>query len=216
MKTEVIRNPLYYLLEFTFPPIRLTKKTILEIVKKCSPNVQLKMMENPNEFASICAGIIKEKLADQLVEGIQYTKINDWYEMTQFTDDIKSWEQYLKPASKSIYDNIIWDSNIEKEFIDGLESLDEVLLYIKLPRWFTVPTPIGEYNPDWAVLWHEKDVHGNLTEKKLYLVYETKPTSRISELKPSERRKIQCGEKHFKDALKLDNYKVVTMIDELP
>ena len=204
------------LLEYTSPSVRLTRKTILEIIRNCSEEVQRNMIDNPNEFAFVCTRVIKDKLADQLIDGIQYTKINELYKMTQFTDEFESWTQYLKPASKSVYEEIICNSKIEKDFVDGLERMDEVLLYFKLPSWFTVPTPIGKYNPDWAILWQEKDVHGRPIDKKLYLVYETKSTSNLDELRPDERRKIICGEKHFKDTLKLDEYKVVKSIDEIP
>ena len=103
---------------------------------------------------------------DQLVEGIQYTKIDEWYEMTQFEEEFDIWEEYLIPAQTSIYDYIKCDSNIERKFVEGLEHHKQVLLYFKLPQWFKVLTPIGGYNPDWAILWQERDAHGEPTDKK--------------------------------------------------
>jgi type III restriction enzyme len=88
-------------------------------------------------------------------------------------------------------------------------------MFIKLPSWFKVRTPVGEYNPDWAIVWDEHDEHGHPTGKPfLYLVRETKGTSKISELPPEERRKVICGEKHFRGALGAD-YKVVKDASEI-
>jgi type III restriction enzyme len=207
---EIMAN----LMEHTTPPVRLTRRTLLEIIKR-APNRQA-TVDNPNEFATVAVRIIKEKLADQLVEGIQYEKINEWYEMTQFDDEIPGWEDYLVPAERSVYDHVVYESEIERQFVEGLEKREDVRLYLKLPAWFTVPTPIGEYNPDWAVVIEDRDEHGQPTSKPfLYLVRETKSTTNLDELRPDERRKIQCGERHFKDTLGVD-YKVVTSARELP
>jgi type III restriction enzyme len=206
---EIMAN----LMEHTTPPVRLTRRTLLEIIKR-APNRQA-TVDNPNEFATVAVHIIKEKLADQLVEGIQYEKINEWYEMTQFDDEIPGWEDYLVPAERSVYDHVIYESEIERQFVEGLEKREDVRLYLKLPAWFTVPTPIGEYNPDWAVVIEDRDEHGQPTGKPfLYLVRETKSTTNLAELRPYERRKVLCVERHFKD-LGVD-YKVVTSARELP
>jgi type III restriction enzyme len=207
---EVMAN----LMEHTTPPVRLTRRTLLEIVKR-APDRQA-VVENPNEFATVAVRIVKEKLADQLVEGIQYEKINQWYEMTQFDAEIEGWTDYLEPAVNSIYDHVICDSDVERQFVKDLEHRDDVKLYVKLPSWFTVPTPIGEYNPDWAIVMEDRDTHGSRTDKPLlYLVRETKSTSRLEELRPDERRKAICGKSHFQDTLGVD-YRVVVSASELP
>jgi len=91
-----------------------------------------------------------------------------------------------------------------------------VKLYVKLPAWFTVPTPVGEYNPDWAVVMEVRDEHGQPAGKPLlYLVRETKDKDWQTSLRPDERRKIQCGERHFSGALKVP-FKVITGASELP
>ena len=198
-----------FLLQFTTPKISLTRRTLLEIIKKTSEKTQKAMISNPNEFANICSQKIKEKIADQLVDGIKYTKINDWYEMTQFIEEIESWEDYLQPVGHSIYDNIIFNSNVERVFAEELERRSDVLVYVKLPSWFTVKTPVGDYNPDWAVLRDEKDAHGDPTGKRLYLVYETKGSINSANLRGNEGRKIRCGMRHFKDELKLDDFKPI-------
>ena len=208
--TEIMSS----LLERTTPPMRLTRKTLLDIFLQSRPEIQRAALENPFEFASIAVQIIKEKLADQLIDGIQYEKINEWYEMTQF-EDIPSWEDNLIPAKNSIYDHVVYESDtVEREFVLGLEHRDDVKLYVKLPRWFTIPTPVGEYNPDWAIVLEGRDEHGDKTEDMLYLVRETKSTRNLDDLRPDERRKIQSGKRHFKDALDVD-FEVVTNTKEL-
>jgi len=200
------------LMQHTTPPVRLTRRTLLEIIRR-APDHQA-LLDNPNEFATVAVGIIKEKLADQLIEGIKYERINEWYEMTHLEEEIPGWEDYLIPAENSLYDHVGCDSDIERDFVDGLERRDDVKLYLKLPGWFKVPTPVGDYNPDWAIVMEERDEYGDPVAK-LYLVRETKGTTEIADLRPDERRKILCGERHFEDALGVD-YKVVTSANELP
>ncbi|MBU2609330.1 MAG: DEAD/DEAH box helicase family protein [Chloroflexi bacterium] len=207
--TEVINS----LLERTTPPARVTRNTLLEIFKQSSPAIQQAALKNPFEFASVASRVIKNKLADQLVEGIQYEKINAYYEMTQFVD-IPGWEDNLVPSPHSIYEHIIYESDIERQFVEGLEHRDDVKLYVKLPGWFTVSTPIGEYNPDWAIVLEKKNEDDEV-EDVLYLVRETKETRNLDELRPDEKRKIISGKKHFKDALDVD-YDVIVTTNQLP
>jgi type III restriction enzyme len=100
---------------------------------------------------------------------------------------------------------------VERRFVESLDAREDVKLYLKLPFWFTVQTPVGEYNPDWAIVMESGDGGKPL----LYLVRETKGTTHLDKLRPDERRKIQCGERHFKEALDVD-YKVVVSANELP
>jgi type III restriction enzyme len=203
-----------HLLLHTTPPVRLTRRTLLEIFHRSTQKQAA--LDNPHAFATGAVRIIKEKLADQLVAGIQYEKLDDWYEMCQFEGEIESWEQYLVPAKRSVYDHVIFESETERQFVQGLEQRDDVRLYLKLPSWFTVPTPVGEYNPDWAIVMEDRDAHGEARGRPLlYLVRETKDTTDRSKLRSDERRKIECGEKHFGGALGVD-YKVVTNAGELP
>jgi type III restriction enzyme len=204
------------LLENTTPPVKLTRKTILQILKKLPLDKQKQMLDNPIEFSEKCTHIIKENLIDQLVDGIKYTRLNDWYLMTQFEDEFKAWEEYLEPANKSVYSDIVYNSNIERDFVKDLENNQQVLLYFKLPSWFKVPTPLGGYNPDWAILWEVRDEHGKATDQKLYLVYETKGTKNMIELRPSERRKILCGKAHFEDELGINKFWIAKTAEDLP
>jgi len=207
---EIMSN----LMEHSTPPVRISRRTLLEVFKRTSNKTAA--TNNPHGFATVAVQIIKDKLADHLVNGIEYYKINEWYEMTQLEAETESWLDYMVPAERSIYDHVVYESEVEKDFIEGLEQRDDVKLYLKLPSWFKVLTPVGEYNPDWAIVMEERDEHGQPTGKPLlYLVRETKGTVILDDLRPDERRKVQCGEKHFKGALGVD-YKVVTSAGELP
>jgi type III restriction enzyme len=202
-----------YLLQNTSPPVRLSRRTLFEIFNKYPRPKDA--MANPHEFSVHAINIIKDVLAEHLVSGIQYERLNEWYEMSLFEAELEEWEDYLVPAKNSIYDHIAYDSDIEHDFVKDLEKRDDVKLYVKLPGWFVVKTPVGEYNPDWAVVMEDRDEHGEPTGKPmLYLVRETKGTTNLNELRPDERRKILCGKKHFTDTLGVD-YKVVKTVAEI-
>jgi type III restriction enzyme len=202
------------LMEHSSPPVRITRRTLLEIFKRMSDKTAA--TNNPHGFATAAVQLIKDRLADHLVNGIKYYKINEWYEMTQLEIETQSWLDYMVPSKRSVYDHITYESEVERKFVEGLEQREDVKLYLKLPNWFKVLTPVGEYNPDWAIVMEERDEHGQATTKPLlYLVRETKDTHKLDDLRPDERRKVQCGEQHFKGALGVD-YKVVTRADELP
>lgn len=202
------------LMENTTPPVRLTRRTLLEIFKRTKNRKAA--LGNPHEFATVAVRFIKFVLTDELVKGVRYEKINEWYEMTQLQEEIPSWQDYLVASSRSAYDHVIFNSEIEKTFVEGLEKDDRVKVYLKLPDWFTVTTPVGEYNPDWAIVMEDIDAHGKRKGKdRLYLVRETKDTTRPESMRPNEQRKIDCGKRHFRDALGVD-YRVVKSAAELP
>lgn len=213
---EIMEN----LMENTSPPMRVSRKTLLELYRRAKNRAAA--LDNPHEFATVTVGIVKNKLADQLVDGIRYEKIGEWYEMSQFQAEIETWADYIVPSTEAngaggthLYDSVPFDSEtIEKPFIAALEKRKDVKLYIKLPSWFTVATPIGEYNPDWAIVM--EDPEGG--EDLLYLVRETKGTLNLDELRPDEKRKILCGRKHFRDTLEMGQrgYRVVTDASQLP
>jgi type III restriction enzyme len=207
------------LMENTTPPMRITRRTLLEIYSRTKNKESA--VENPHEFAAVAVGIIKEKLTDQLVDGIQYEKLGQWYEMSQFEAELETWSEYLVKSERpdgsegaSLYDGVFWDSiTIEKPFIEALEHRKDVRLYFRLPDWFVVKTPIGQYNPDWAIVMDNPEEED--AEPILYLVRETKATGRLSDLRPQERRKILCGKRHFEEALGV-SYRVVSSASELP
>ena len=193
-------DTMMHLLENTTPPMRVTRKTLLDIFTRTQKKQAA--LDNPHEFASVAVRIIKEKLTDQLIDGIKYEKIGECYKMCQFETSIRSWKDHLIQAKRSLYDHVIYDSDEEKKFVEWLEDKDQVKLYVKLPAFFKVPTPIGSYNPDWAVVIERRDEFGKPTgEEMLYLVCETKGSTDPDDLRPDEKRKINCGKQHFREAL---------------
>lgn len=206
---EIMAN----MMERTTPPMVLTRGTLLEIFRRTK--LRQAAMQNPYEFATAAVQIIKHKLAAQLVDGIQYEKDGSWYEMTQFETEIGDWEDYLVPAERALYDHVIYESEVEKTFAEELDRRDDVKLYVKLPSWFTVDTPLGKYNPDWAIVIEPRDEFGKPTgEEKLYLVRETKGTTDLEKLRADEANKIRCGARHFTGALGV-NYDVVDSVKNI-
>jgi type III restriction enzyme len=203
------------LLEGMSPPVQLTRATLLSILRRTKQKQAA--VDNPHEFASTAVRIIKAKLADMLVDGIRYEKIDAWYEATQFEAEVEAWADYLVPAKRaSMYDRVLFESEIERNFVEGLDKRSDVRLYVKLPKWFTVPTPVGEYNPDWAIVMEPRDRVGEPTgETLLYLVRETKDPGWPDNAREEEKRKVRCGTVHFRDALDVQ-FRVVSNASELP
>ena len=194
------------------PPIKLTRKTLSTIIRN-TKNRQA-AIDNPQEFAFQAAHIVREKALQQLVEGIQYFRDGTWYEMTEWVEEEETISERLIPVDNSIYDHIVVQSNPEKEFVEKLKKRNDVKLFVKLPNWFKVTTPVGQYNPDWALVMEEVDAFGE-PGPLLYLVRETKSTTVPDELRGTENQKIHCGGRHFGGALDVD-YKVITSADDLP
>jgi len=170
---------------------RLTKDTILRILKDSGriPDI----LKNPQQFLDLASEVINKVLKRLMVDGIKYEKMRDAYwQMELFEND--ELEGYLESMvevqnqEKTLYDHILIDSVVESEFAKDLESREDVKFYIKLPNWFKIPTPIGEYNPDWAIVFE--------SDKRVYFVAETK--SQDQELRESEKMKIDCGREHFR------------------
>ena len=130
-----------------------------------------------------------------LVDGIKYTKLGDdeYYAQELFdTEELTGYlEHNMIEAQKSVYEYVVYDSDNEAEFAQKFEANEDIKLYAKLPDWFKISTPLGSYNPDWAVL-IEKD-----GDKKLYFVIETKANVSEQALRQTEYQKIKCGKKHF-------------------
>ncbi len=162
---------------------------------------------NPQKFIDQVVEIIKNELSDLIIEDIKYEKIGDKeYEMKLFEQgELTSCLDNLLASNKSVYNLVEYDSEVEKKFARDLETKEGVKLFVKLPGWFTIETPIGKYNPDWAIVKHD--------DGTLYFVRETKGTLNFSQLRNSEAYKIRCGEKHFEE-LGVD-FKVVTDASEI-
>ena len=170
----------------------LTRSTILEILKNSKRLKELLL--NPQFFMDNVVSKIKEELHQLMIDGIKYEKIGTRiYEMTLFDDSgfeifIDEFTHIVKDISKTIYENYIpLDSGVENQFAKDCESSEQIEFYFKLPYWFEIKTPIGQYRPDWAVVFKG--------EKKIYFVAETKSAGQ--ELRGSEKLKIDCGKAHF-------------------
>jgi restriction endonuclease len=171
----------------------LTRRTLRRILGRAGNLDQV--YHNPAEYIQRAGEAINRAKRRFLVDGVQYLEIEDGYEMSLF-ENLEGYADSLLPIEKSIYDHVIYDSRNERDFAQTLEAMDEVRLFVKLPAWFTVPTPIGDYNPDWAIVFHIQDSFGE-TREKLYLVRETKATDDPEERRGLENLKIRCAGRHF-------------------
>lgn len=171
----------------------LTRKTIVEILLR-SKTIPL-FKKNPQRYMEQVAQIITAKMRNMIVDGIKYTKIGDdeYYAQELFeTEELTGYlSKNMIESKKSVYEYVVYDSANEESFATSFENNNSVKLYAKLPGWFTIPTPLGSYNPDWVVL---IDVDG---KDKLYFVLETKADTMFDALRPTESAKIKCGRKHF-------------------
>jgi type III restriction enzyme len=173
----------------------LTRKNIVGILIKSEKLESFK--NNPQKFIDICANIIKKTMSLFVVDGIKYQKLGDEYYYSQELFEENELFGYLtknmyeNKANKSPYDYTIYDSDIEKNFAKSFNENDNVKLFTKLPSWFKIKTPLGNYNPDWAVLIEKDD------EEKLYFVVESKGSSLNLDIRDAESAKIRCAEEHF-------------------
>jgi type III restriction enzyme len=169
----------------------LTRETIVEILKKIECLEDL--FKNPEKFVLNITAMIKATLGRLLVNNITYTKVDDYYEMSLFKDEYDAYVDKLFEVTKqdkTLYDHIEFDSSVEEEFARVMEARDDILFYIKLPNWFRIPTPIGEHNPDWAIV--------KKNGEKVFMIKETKSTCDLNALRPSEKDKIRCGMEYSK------------------
>jgi len=198
-----IPDVLFYIQERT----ELTRSTILEILLQSGRIGDV--MINPQLFLDNVVSAINDVLTDLMVEGIKYEKIGaKEYEMRLFEDyeiHINELTFKISKKDKTIYSNLVpLDSNVEYAFAEECEHRDDIEFYFKLPFWFKIKTPIGNYNPDWALT--------KKNERTIYFVAETKSAGQ--ELKTSERRKIKCGHAHFNEFEDVE-YRQVSTVGEL-
>ena len=190
--------------DFTLPDIvsylqnetNLTRRAIVEILTKSGKLEQFK--NNPQKFIEQTMGMIQRTMRHFVVDGIKYEKIgNDSYYAQEIFEEQELagyLNQNLQESKKGVYDYVIYDSDVEKNFAISFENNEMIKVYAKLPSFFKIDTPLGSYNPDWAVV-IEKD-----GDEKLYFVVETKSSLFTDALRPAEQAKIDCGMAHF-DAL---------------
>jgi len=213
-KYVVSHNYLPDILGYLQQETELTRGTLLIILKKISRLNEFKL--NPQAFMTEVARQIHKALDELLVEGIRYEKLDgESYEMALFNQP--ELEAYLDRAYeiqhannsddvRTPYDYVEYDSSIELETAQKLDEADNVRFFCKLPRWFKVATPVGDYNPDWAIVLE--------ADKKVYLIRETKTTHDTDKRRLEENLKILCGEAHF-NALGDVDYRVATSVAEV-
>lgn len=172
---------------------QLTRRSIITILTESGQLDDFK--RNPQQFIEQTAEIINRCKRLALVDGIKYQKIGDehFYAQELFAkDELTGYlRNMLLDTKRSIYEHVIYDSTTERDFADALEKNNGVVLYAKLPSWFKVPTPLGPYNPDWAILFDQDGT------QRLYFVVETKSSLFTDDLRSKEDAKIKCGEAHF-------------------
>ena len=172
---------------------RLTRKTIGAILQKVSDRTFGMYRKNPEEFIRNAGRIINEQKATTVIEHLSYDKTEGKHYLEDiFTLDSKTYDvSRLKEVNKHVYDYLLTDSNKEKEFAELLDVSSEVVVYAKLPSSFFIPTPVGEYNPDWAIAFEEGKV------KHIYFIAETKGDMSSMQLRGVEKVKTECAKKFF-------------------
>ena len=169
----------------------LTRRTIVEILKKISPNKFLLIRKNPEEFISKCSKLINEVKASLIINNIVYHKTDERHDAkTVFTND-KSALRNSDMLKKHIYDFLTSDSKIEADFANALENSTEVVVYAKLPKSFYVSTPVANYSPDWAIVFDKN-------KYDIYFVAETKGSDSDMDLREIEKL-VHCATEHFKE-----------------
>jgi len=185
----------------------LTRKTIVDIIKGSGRISDF--LVNPQRFMDEVSAVINRELHRLMIDGIKYEKLTvgqtEWSMQLFREDELKDYFEECLEVQNSVFDKVIYESDIERKFAEELDKRADIKLFVKLPSWFRVETPIGEYNPDWAIVKHE--------ETTIYLVRETKGTKDFEKLRNTEADKIRCGRRHF-EAIGTD-FNVVTSPNEI-
>jgi len=191
-KVEQSNRPIPDVLAYLQNETELTRSTIFLILKECGRLDEF--FNNPQRFMDEVAKILKDVLHRLLIDGIKYERLTgpdtetEWQQMLFKNEELINYLNAIK-VNKSVYDYVVYDSEVEREFAKALDEREDIKLFVKLPGWFEIDTPIGRYNPDWAILKHDGQA--------LYLVRETKGTRDFLKLRTSEADKVRCGKKHF-------------------
>ncbi|MCR8693789.1 DEAD/DEAH box helicase family protein [Rhodococcus pyridinivorans] len=194
---------------------QLTRRTVAAILGGVTPATFAKFRLNPEQFITEAARLINEQKATVIVEHLAYDTLEDRFDSAIFTENQtkQDFAHAGDKLNKHVYDYVVTDSKVERDFVNRIDTSREVAVYAKLPRGFFIPTPVGDYNPDWAIAFTEGSV------KHVYFVAETKGSLSTLQLKGAEKAKIDCARKFF-DALNTRNgqdvkYDVVTDYTEL-
>lgn len=171
----------------------ITRQTAAEILSKINQGTFHKFRLNPEHFISEASRIIKEQKATMVIERLSYNTTDESYDINIFTDAQtgQDFSRATEKLSKHVHDYVIADSGVERNFAHELDASHEVVVYAKLPRGFLIPTPVGDYNPDWAIFFTEGEV------KHIYFVAETKGSMSTMGLRKLEEKKIECARAFF-------------------
>ncbi|WP_366182965.1 DEAD/DEAH box helicase family protein [Flavobacterium ovatum] len=193
IKDEVERLP--DIVSYLQNETQLTRKSIVTILTGISKEKLNYFKINPQKFIEGCIDIINEQMNLHIIDGISYKKIGDAQYYSQEMFENKELFGYLKSnlkeSSKSPYNYVVYDSTVESNLAKEFENSTNISVYAKLPDWFKIDTPLGTYNPDWAIMWKDQD------EEKLFFVVESKGSTGLFDLRPKEEAKIKCGKRHF-------------------
>ena len=172
----------------------LTRKAIIRILTGIQPTVFNQFKDNPEEFIIQSAKIINNEKAKAIIEHITYDVLEDRYDLTLFTEATIKGKLNVNAmkVDKHLFDHVVYDSANERKFAEELDISREVAVYVKLPDGFFISTPVGHYNPDWAIAFKDGSV------KHIYFVAETKGSMNTLELRGIEDAKIHCAKEHFK------------------
>ena len=187
-----LSRPVPDILAYLQNETELTRLTLVRILKESGRLAEL--FVDPQRFIDAVAGILKYELHRLLVDGIKYEKIGgdgpdaEWEMLLFKSEELINFLTALQ-VQHSVYEYVVYESEVEKEFAKRLDEREDIKLFVKLPGWFEIDTPVGKYNPDWAIVKQD--------DETLYLVRETKATRDFTKLRNSEADKVHCGQKHF-------------------
>jgi type III restriction enzyme len=186
--TKTLPDILAYLQNET----ELTRSTLVRILNQSKRLGDVFL--NPQRFLDQVASILKHQLHRLLVDGIKYEKISgdgpeaEWEMLLFKNEELVNYLNAIQ-VRKSVYEYVVYESEVERAFAHKLDQREDIKLFVKLPGWFEIDTPVGKYNPDWAIVKHG--------DKTLYFVRETKGTRDFLKLRTTEADKVRCGERHF-------------------
>lgn len=195
---------------------QLTRRTVAQILKGINVAIFAQFKSNPESFIAEAIRLINEQKATVIIEHLAYDAVEDKFDLDIFTAG-QSKQDFSNAGDKlkrHIYDYVVTDSKVERDFVKELDTANEVVVYAKLPRGFLIPTPVGDYNPDWAISFKEGSV------KHIYFVAETKGSMSSMNLREIEKTKIECARKFFDEmnrrfAPENIKYDVVDSFDKL-
>ena len=193
LDTDLNTNTVYDLIGEIVSCTNLTRRTVVDILKKISPQKFLMLRKNPEEFISKCGKLINEVKASLIFNNIVYHKTEERHDAKTVFTNSKAQLRQSEILKKHIYDYLTTDSKTEGTFAKQLEDATEVSIYAKLPKSFYITTPVADFHPDWAIVFDKDKV------RHIYFVAETKGSESNLELREIEKLKIHCATEHFKE-----------------